>query len=189
MATEKGGRVTQSDASLTAAATRSGSMPFRRDGAVTRATFPHLPEDRTSWQERAGLTLEEALRLPALTGAALVAGAEGVERIVRHMVVADPADPLAVPGPDVPVVLGARLPPADPANCRALVERLVSMGTPGLAFRRTEGPAGGAGGGLAEADRRGFPVLALPAGVRMDEAVSEVLGAVVSKQTEALALS
>ena len=51
------------------------------------------------------------------------------------MVVDDPADPLAGAGPDVLVVLGARLPPADAANCRALVERLDSMGTAALAYR------------------------------------------------------
>src|SRR4051794_20131863 len=136
-----------------------------------------------------GMTLEEALRLPALAGTTVAAGADGLERGLRHMVVDNPADPLAVAGPDVLVVLGARLPPADPANCRALVERLVSMGTAALAFRRAEGPAPVPGEVLAEADRRGFPVLALPAGVRMDEVLSEVLGAVVSKQNQALELS
>jgi PucR family transcriptional regulator, purine catabolism regulatory protein len=181
--------VTPSDASLTAATLRSGSLPFRRESGGARATIPHLAEDRTSWQERAGLTLDEALALPALTGAVLVAGAEGAERVVRHMVVDDPADPLAVAGPDVLVVLGARLPPADPANCRALVERLVSMGTAGLAFRRAEGSTPVPGEVLAEADRRGFPVVALPAAVRMDEVLSEVLGAVVAKQSELLAIS
>ncbi|MGY1616359.1 PucR family transcriptional regulator [Geodermatophilus sp. SYSU D00691] len=136
-----------------------------------------------------GLTLAEALRLPALAGTTVVAGRDGLDRPVRHMVVDDPADPLAVAASDVVVVLGARLPPADPANCRALVERLVSMGTAALAFRRAEGPAPVPGEVLAEADRRGFPVLALPAGVRMDEVLSEVLGAVVSKQSEALSLT
>jgi len=136
-----------------------------------------------------GLTLEEALHLPGLTGTTVVAGAEGLDRPIRHMVVDDPSDPLAVAGPDVLVVLGARLPPADPVNCRALVERLVSMGTAGLAFRRAEGPPPVPGEVLAEAGRRGFPVLALPAGVRMDEVLSEVLGAVVGKQTEALELA
>ena len=105
------------------------------------------------------------------------------------MVVDDPSDPLAAAGPDVLVVLGARLPPADPANCRALVERLDSMGTAALAYRRSEGPAPVPGEVLAEADRRGLPVLALPAGVRLDEVVSAVLGAVVTKQSQALALS
>jgi purine catabolism regulator len=119
----------------------------------------------------------------------VAAGAGGLGRVVRHMIVDDPSDPLAGAGPDVLVVLGARLPPADPANCRALVERLVSMGTAALAFRRAEGPAPVPGEVLAEADRRGFPVVALPAGVRMDEVLSEVLGAVVAKQAEALALS
>ena len=136
-----------------------------------------------------GLTLEEALQLPALAGSTVVAGGQGLDRAVRHMVVDDPSDPLGVAGPDVLVVLGARLPPADPANCRALVERLVSMGTAALAFRRAEGPPPVPGEVLAEAERRSFPVLALPSGVRMDEVVSEVLGAVVAKQTEALDLS
>ncbi|MGY1814219.1 PucR family transcriptional regulator [Blastococcus sp. SYSU D00820] len=148
-----------------------------------------LSRQGASWQERMGLSLEEALELPGLAGAELVAGAEGRHRVVRHMVVDDPADPLAAAGPDVLVVLGARLPPADAANCRALVERLESMGTAGLAFRRTEGPLPVPAEVLAEADRRAFPVLALPATARMDEVVSEVLGAVVAKQSDALALS
>src|SRR4051794_16211036 len=136
-----------------------------------------------------GLTVEEALRLPGLRGAQVAAGSAGLNRVVRHMVVDDPSAPLAAAGPDVLVVLGARLPPADPAACRALVERLVQVGAAALAFRRTEGPPPMPAEGLTEAERHGFPVVALPATVRMDEAVSEVLGAVVRKQGEALTLS
>jgi purine catabolism regulator len=136
-----------------------------------------------------GLTLAEALQLPGLAEASVVAGGAGLGRMVRHMVVDDPSDPLAVAGHHVLVVLGARLPPADPANCRALVERLDSMGTAALAFRRTDGPSPVPAEVLAEADRRQLPVLALPAGARMDELVAEVLGEVVRKQGEALALS
>src|SRR3954449_10439863 len=168
---------------------RAASLPLRHNDSAGRATFSQAFDPRTSWHDRMGLSLDEALQLPALAGTAVVAGVAGLERVVRHMVVDDPSDPLAVAGPDVLVVLGARLPPADPANCRALVERLVSMGTAALAFRRAEGPAPVPGEVLAEADRRGFPVLALPAGVRMDEVLSEVLGAVVGKQNEALELS
>ncbi|WP_448619666.1 PucR family transcriptional regulator [Geodermatophilus sp. URMC 65] len=145
--------------------------------------------ERPSWQERMGLSLAEALRLPGLAGTEVVAGHGGLDRVVRYMVVDDPADPLAVAGPDVLVVLGARLPPADAANCRALVERLDSMGTTALAYRQTEGPPPVPADVLAEADRRALPVLALPATVRMGEVVSEVLGAVVGKQSEALVLS
>src|SRR3712207_7163802 len=85
-----------------------------------------------------GLTLEEALALPALEGATVAAGSAGLGRAVRHMVVDDPSDPLSGAGQDALVVLGARLPPADPANCRALVERLDSLGTAGLAHRRPD---------------------------------------------------
>ncbi|WP_233498521.1 PucR family transcriptional regulator [Blastococcus sp. TF02A-26] len=142
-----------------------------------------------SWQERSGLTLDEALTLPGLAGTEVVAGGGGRSRLVRHMVVDDPADPLAVAGADVLVVLGGRMPAADAANCRALVERLVSMGTAALAYRRAEGPSPVPPEVLAEADRRDFPVLAMPATTRLDEVVSEVLGAVVAKQGDALALS
>src|SRR5688572_30695000 len=157
---------------------RNGSIPFRKNWAVAESRPDTRRGDRTSWQERMGLTIEEALQLPGLTGTSVAAGAAGLSRVVRHMIVDDPADPLAAAGPDVLVVLGARLPPADPANCRALVERLDSMGTSALAFRRSDGPAPVPGEILAEADRRGLPVLALPSGVRLDEVLSQVLGTV-----------
>ncbi|HYO36360.1 MAG TPA: PucR family transcriptional regulator ligand-binding domain-containing protein [Geodermatophilus sp.] len=144
---------------------------------------------RDEWRDRVGLRVEEALRLPRLSGVEVVAGRSGLDRIVRHMVVDDPSAPLATAGPDVVVVLGARLPPADPADYRSLVDRLDSLGTAALAYRRTEGPPAVPAEVLTEAERRGLPVLALPPTVRMDEAVSEVLGAVVRKQGEALTLS
>ena len=137
-------------------------FPFRRNWAVAESRAETARDDRTSWQERMGLTVEEALELPGLAGTTVAAGASGLGRVVRHMVVDDPADPLAAAGPDVLVVLGARLPPADPANCRALVERLDSMGTAALAFRRTEGPAPGARRGARRGRPPRAPVLALP---------------------------
>jgi PucR family transcriptional regulator, purine catabolism regulatory protein len=181
--------VTQGDAAYAASTHRNGSVPFRRNWAVAESRAEAPRDDRSSWQERMGLTVEEALQLPSLAGTSIAAGAAGLGRVVRHMVVDDPSDPLAGAGADVLVVLGARLPPADAANCRALVERLDSMGTSALAYRRSEGPAPVPGEILAEADRRGLPVLALPAGVRLDEVLSEVLGTVVTKQSQALALS
>src|SRR5215213_10935715 len=147
---------------------RNGSIPFRKNWAVAESRPETRRDDRTSWQERMGLTIEEALQLAGLAGTSVAAGSAGLSRVVRHMVVDDPADPLAAAGPDVLVVLGARLPPADPANCRALVERLDSMGTSGLAFRLVEGPAPVPPEVLAEADRRDFPVLAVPVTARMD---------------------
>src|SRR3954468_16198812 len=188
-ATRGGCVVTQGDASLAAPTHRNGSLPFRRNWAVAESPAESPRDDRTSWQERMGLTVEEALELPGLAGTSVAAGAAGLGRAVRHVVAAAPPAPLAAAGPDVLVVLGARLPPADAANYRALVERLDSMGTAALAFPRPEGPAPVAGEVLAEADRRGLPVLALAPGVRLDEVVSEVLGTVVAKQSQALALS
>ena len=175
--------MTQSEASLRASTHRNGSVPFRRNWAVDESRAETTRDDRTSWQERMGLDGRGGPRAARPRRHRPSPPAPpGLGRVVRHMVVDDPADPLAAAGPDVLVVLGARLPPADPANYRALVERLDSMGTAALAFRRTEGPAPVPGEVLAEAERRGLPVLALPPHVRMDEVVSEVLGTVVTKQ-------
>ncbi|WNV77507.1 PucR family transcriptional regulator ligand-binding domain-containing protein [Geodermatophilus sp. DSM 44513] len=180
--------MTQGEASLVVPTLGEGTSS-RRHLSAAEAPVTESRGARPTWQERMGLTLAEALRLPALAGTEVLAGSGGLDRVVRHVVVDDPADPLAVAGPDVLVVLGARLPPADPANYRALVERLDSMGTAALAHRRTEGPPQVPAEVLAEADRRGLPVLSLPADLRMGEVVSEVLGAVVDRQSEALALS
>jgi PucR family transcriptional regulator, purine catabolism regulatory protein len=181
--------VTQGEASLVVRTLGEGTVSSRRHLSAAEAPVTESRGERPSWQERMGLSLAEALRLPGLAGTEVVAGGGGLDRVVRYVVVDDPADPLAVAGPDVLVVLGARLPPADVANCRALVERLDSMGTAALAYRRAEGPPPVPADVLTEADRRALPVLALPATVRMGEVVSEVLGAVVGRQSEALALS
>src|SRR3712207_7308222 len=147
-------------------------VPSRRHLSAAEAPVTESRGERPSWQERMGLSLVEALRLPGLAGTEVVAGGGGLDRVVRYMVVDDPADPLAVAGPDVLVVLGARLPPADAANCRALVERLDSMGTTALAYRRTEGPPPVPADVLAEADRRAPAGLPLAPTAGMGEGVS-----------------
>ena len=148
------------------------------------------PADRSTLQDSMGLTVDQLLQLPGLEGTVVVGGATGTRRIVRHVAVDDPAQPLAGAGPDVLVVLGGRLPQADPAQSRALIEQLHRGGSGALAYR-SEVATGSVAGEmpaevLAEADRRGFPVLALPSSTRLDEVVAEVLGAIIDKQTQAL---
>ncbi|MGY1715755.1 PucR family transcriptional regulator [Geodermatophilus sp. SYSU D01106] len=179
--------MTHSEVSMTSGSYPTAPLPFHR-GWQSAGAGRGAPA-RDEWRDRVGLRVDEALRLPRLSGVEVVAGRSGLDRVVRHMVVDDPARPLAAAGPDVVVVLGARLPPADAADARVLVDRLDQLGTAALAYRRTEGAAAVPAEVLTEAERRGLPVLALPPTVRMDEAVSEVLGAVVRKQGEALTLS
>src|ERR687894_408443 len=161
--TEKVVVVTQGETSLVVPTLGEGSISSRRHLSAAEAPVTESRGERPSWQERMGLSLAEALRLPGLAGTEVVAGDGGLDRVVRYMVVDDPADPLAVAGPDVLVVLGARLPPADAANCRALVERLDSMGTAGLAFRRTEGPPPGIPASFIAVPLRGGGVAGVPA--------------------------
>ncbi|MCW2581578.1 MAG: Purine catabolism regulator-like protein [Klenkia sp.] len=144
------------------------------------------PGERTALEDSMGLSVTQLL---ALTDGTLVAGSSGAGRVVRQVVVDDPADPLAGAGPDVLVVLGARLPPADPAQCRALIERLQALGTAALAYRDADGPPAVPAEVRVEADRRGFPVVALPRASRLDLVVAEVFGAIVTKQAQALDLA
>jgi PucR family transcriptional regulator, purine catabolism regulatory protein len=181
--------VTHSEASMTSGSYPTAPFPLPQGWQDVAPRSAPARDERAEWRDRVGLRVDEALQLSRLAGAEVVAGRAGADRTVRHMVVDDPSTPLAAAGPGVLVVLGARLPPADPTSCRALVEKLVQVGTAALAFRRGEGPPPVPAELLAESERHGFPVVALPAGVRMDEAVSEVLGAVVRKQSDALALS
>ncbi|HEV7871083.1 MAG TPA: PucR family transcriptional regulator ligand-binding domain-containing protein [Modestobacter sp.] len=153
------------------------------------------PADRSALQDGMGLAVQQVLALPGMTGTVIVAGATGERRVVRHVVVADPADPLSGAGPDVLVMLGGPLPKADALHYRALVERLHRGGSAALAYRTGDRSASGdvvsglPAELLAEADRRGFPVFALPAAARLDEVVAEVLGAIINRQTQALSLA
>ncbi|MQA34223.1 PucR family transcriptional regulator [Modestobacter roseus] len=151
------------------------------------------PSDRTALQDSMGLTVDQLLQLPGLAGTVVVGGATGTRRIVRHVEVRDPGDLESAAGPDVLVVLSARLPQVDAAQCRALIEGLHRGGSGALAFRSEGGPGSPQGELpaelLAEADRRGFPVVALPEPTRRDEVVAEVLGAIIDKQTQALSLA
>ena len=164
-------------------------------GVVPPSAEPVLsqvpPADRTALQDSMGLTVEELLELPGLVGTVVVGGAAGSRRLMRHVVVEDLTDPLAAAAPDSLVVLGTGLPAGDPVQSRGVIERMHRSGTAALAFRAgSSDPAGElAPEVLAEADRRGFPVLALPPSTRLDEVVAEVLGAIIAKQTQALSLA
>ena len=151
--TGRGHVVTQGDAAFAAPRTVTARCRSGRNWAVAESRAEHPRDDRSSWQERMGLTVEEALQLPALAGTSVAAGAAGLGRVVRHMVVDDPSDPLAGAGADVLVVLGARLPRPTPPTAGPWSSGWTPMGTAALAFRRTEGPAPVPGEVLAEADR------------------------------------
>src|SRR3712207_8058172 len=113
--------VTHGDGPLSSSTHRSGTLSFRRSWPpVDSAPATPRRDSRGGWQERMGLTLEEALELPALEGTTVAAGAARVGRAVPPMGVDDPPDPPPGAGAGGLLVLGGRLPPAGPGDCRAL---------------------------------------------------------------------
>ena len=150
--------MTQGDASLAASTHRNGSVPFRRNWAVAESRAetppgrPHQLAGTDGPDGRGGPRAARPGRHDASPPAPRVSAASSgtwssTTRPTRSPPPAPTSSSSSAPG----------CPPADPANCRALVERLDSMGTAALAFRRTEGPAPVPGEVLAEADRRGLP--------------------------------
>ncbi len=67
-------------------------MSARSEPALSRVA----PTERTALEDSMGLSVTQLL---ALTDGTLVAGSAGAGRVVRQVVVDDPADPLAGPAP------------------------------------------------------------------------------------------
>src|SRR4051794_30005241 len=126
-------RVTEREASVTYAAHGDRAATFSTVAASPEPVLSQVPPaDRTALQDSMGLTVDQLLQLPGLDGTVVVGGVSGTRRIVRHVTV---DDPLGGSGPDVLVVLASRLPRADPAQSRALIERLHRGGNGALAYR------------------------------------------------------
>ena len=160
--TGRGHVVTQGDAAFAASTHRDSSMTFQRVGPVAESRAEHPRDDRSSWQERMGLTVEG----PSTTRARRHLGRRGRGRArprgPAHGRRRPRADPLAGAGADVLVVLRARLPrPARQLPCPGRAAGL--DGHRGARRLPAHGsPAPVPGEILAEADRRGLPIWPSP---------------------------
>jgi hypothetical protein len=132
------------------------------------------------WAGASGISVAEVLGLSSLRTARLVAGASGQDRLVRRLNVME-ADELIL-------TTGYPLRQA-PSSLTGLVGDLDDRGLAAFAIKLAryidELPAEM----LAEADRRGFPVILLPDDVGFDDILNQVLTEILNKQAAALAHS
>ena len=135
-----------------------------------------------SWQAAPGIPLGEALELPSLQGAELVAGERGRDNIVRVVNIMEVPD-------IVRWMRGGEFLLTTAYPVRDDVDQLTAM-VPALAERGLAALGVKVGPYLPEippellavADRLGFPVVALPAEVMFNDILSEVLGTVLNVQ-------
>jgi PucR family transcriptional regulator, purine catabolism regulatory protein len=136
-----------------------------------------------------GISLTEALGLPALAGAELLAGADGLHRQVLRLGVWETPDVLPFVRDDE-LLVTTGYPMLDrEEHLAAQFEALARRGVVAVAVKLgayvQELPAEA----LRRADDIGLPVLALPPHVSLDDVLNQVLSAVLGRQAALLARS
>ncbi|HET9655783.1 MAG TPA: PucR family transcriptional regulator ligand-binding domain-containing protein [Kineosporiaceae bacterium] len=165
----------------------------------TPSTAQELPvKPRTPTSERLrtasgrlarGLSVEEVLMAEALQGSQVLAGASGLGRSVERLNVMEVPDILPWVKPrELLITTGYPL-RDDPAALAGLVADLDERGVSALGVKLGRYLHELPGAMLAEADRRGFPVIRLPDGAAFDDILEQVLTDLLNRQAAALARS
>ncbi|MCU1656496.1 MAG: Purine catabolism regulatory protein [Pseudonocardiales bacterium] len=139
------------------------------------------------------LTVRDLLALPSLTGADVVAGASGLDQIVRWVNVMEVPDILPWVKPnELLLTTGFPLRHAgggqafDPSALAELVDGLADRGVTALGVKTGRYLDELPPGMLDTAEQRGLPLLVLPRTVAFDEVMSEVFTQLVDRQSWAL---
>jgi purine catabolism regulator len=127
-------------------------------------------------------TVEQALTLPCLAAARVVAGSEGIDRAVEGVAVLDVTDFEGVQ-PHQLVLSNAY--PLLTLDLAELIERLVRSGAAGLALKLSEYWSEVPHTLVEAADEASFPILVMPEGP-FDEIVNPLLTAIAGHQVETL---
>jgi purine catabolism regulator len=139
-----------------------------------------------SW---AGLPVREVLGASSLAGARVLAGAQGLDRVVQRLNVMEVPDILPWVKPHELLLTTGYPLRHNPGALLGLVAELDARGLAALAIKlhryldEVPPPV------LAEADRRGFPIIEFPAGVGFDDVLNEVLSEMLHRQAAVLARS
>src|SRR5256886_13988138 len=136
-----------------------------------------------------GLPVRDVLAVPTLAGARVLAGAGGLDRVVRRLNVMEVPDILPWVKPHELLLTTGYPLRHDPGSLVELVAELDAGGLAALAIRLHRSLDAVPPQMLAEADRRGFPIIEFPAGVGFDDVLNEVLSELLNRQAAVLARS
>jgi DNA-binding PucR family transcriptional regulator len=136
-----------------------------------------------------GLPVREVLGMPTLAGARVLAGASGLDRVVQRLNVMEVPDILPWVKPHELLLTTGYPLRHDPGALAGLVAELDSRGLAALAIKLHRYLDAVPPQMLAEADRRGFPIVEFPDGVGFDDVLNEVLSELLNRQAAVLARS
>src|SRR5947208_3602108 len=136
-----------------------------------------------------GLPVREVLGMATMAGARVLAGASGLDRVVQRLNVMEVPDILPWVKPHE-LLLTTGYPLRDAPDALVdLVAELDERGLAAMAIKLHRYIDALPPQMLAEADRRGFPILEFPDGVGFDDVLNEVLSELLNRQAAVLARS
>lgn len=136
-----------------------------------------------------GLTVSEVLAAPCLAEARVLAGADGLDRIVQRLNIMEVPDILPWVKPHELLLTTGYPLRDDPEALVQLVGALDDRGLAALAIKLHRYLDEVPPGLLEEAERRSFPVIEFPQGVGFDDVLNEVLGTLLNRQAALAARS
>jgi purine catabolism regulator len=136
-----------------------------------------------------GLTVSEVLGVPALSGARVLAGANGLDRVVQRLNVMEVPDILNWVKPHELLLTTGYPLRNTPQSLEHLVTDLDERGLAALAIKVGRYLVDLPAPMLEKADRLGFPIIQLSDGVAFDEILNQVLTDILNRQAATLARS
>jgi PucR family transcriptional regulator, purine catabolism regulatory protein len=130
-----------------------------------------------------GVPVSTVLSLAPLQQARVVAGHEGLDRIVRSVNVMEVPDILDWVKPDELLLTTAYPLREDPAALAQLVPRLVAHGLAAMAIKPTRYIRSIPAAMVEDANRLGFPIIELPPPASFNEIISAVLSVILDLQS------
>ena len=134
-----------------------------------------------------GLTVREMLGQDAMRGTRIIAGADGLDRVVRRLNVMTVPNIVRWTKQDEFLLTTGYPLPREPGEFGALIEQLAAKGLAGLGVKLDEYLAEVPPDAVELADRAAFPIVVIPATSPLDDVLSQTFETIVNRQAAALA--
>jgi purine catabolism regulator len=134
-----------------------------------------------------GLTVREMLGQDAMRGTRIIAGADGLDRVVRRLNVMTVPNIVRWTKQDEFLLTTGYPLPREPGEFGRLIEQLAAKGLAGLGVKLDEYLAEVPADAVELADRAAFPIVVIPATSPLDDVLSQTFETIVNRQAAALA--
>ncbi len=146
----------------------------------------YLPAGQLPADLVAGVTVREVLEMPAMTGARLLAGKAGLDRVVRRLNVMEVPDVLPWVKPHELLLTTGYPVRATPDGVPALLAALDDRGLAAVGIKLNRYLESLPDEALAVAEARRLPLVQLPDGIGFDDILNQVLTEVLNRQASLL---